>query len=163
VQWGNNAYACNTAFVALLRARQLPPGNAVSACARSAPLWSHAPLGFGKLELAAQQCRLGVSHTVARPCTASLHLLHPPHLQTRVAAYRMAKTQIDYMMGGAGRSYIVGWGLNPPLRVSHLAGQQPPEGLAAGLALRQQSASLVVGLCKQDTFAFSLCSAWAAG
>jgi hypothetical protein len=36
----------------------------------------------------------------------------------RAAAYRFAKAQVDYVLGLAGgRSYVVGWGTNPPLRV----------------------------------------------
>ena len=30
-----------------------------------------------------------------------------------------AKKQIDYMLGDNGRSYVVGWGHNPPQRPHH--------------------------------------------
>lgn len=70
--WGNNRYSANAAFVALLRAQQLP--------ARS-------PL--------------------------------------RAAAIDFAKSQIDYMLGAAGRSFVVGWGTNPPLRCHHSAASCP--------------------------------------
>ena len=38
-------------------------------------------------------------------------------LQNRAAAIALAKSQVDYALGSAGRSYVVGWGTNPPLRV----------------------------------------------
>ena len=38
------------------------------------------------------------------------------------AAYRnFAKSQIDYALGSTGRSYVVGFGVNPPQRVHHRA------------------------------------------
>lgn len=39
-------------------------------------------------------------------------------LQERAALLALARSQVDYALGSAGRSYVVGWGLNPPLRVS---------------------------------------------
>ncbi len=38
------------------------------------------------------------------------------------SAYRaFAKTQIDYMLGDSGRSFVVGFGVNPPQRPHHAA------------------------------------------
>ncbi|EFN58136.1 hypothetical protein CHLNCDRAFT_141891 [Chlorella variabilis] len=77
--WGNNAYAANTAFVALLRAKQL---------------------------------------AAASP--------------NRVAAIALAKSQVDYALGSAGRSYVVGWGTNPPLRCHHAGASCPDRPAPCG-------------------------------
>jgi len=37
------------------------------------------------------------------------------------AARAFAKQQVDYMLGSAGRSYVVGFGVNPPERPHHRA------------------------------------------
>jgi len=34
---------------------------------------------------------------------------------------QFAKSQIDYILGDAGRSYVVGYGNNPPTHVHHRA------------------------------------------
>lgn len=36
-----------------------------------------------------------------------------------------AKPQIDYMLGGSGRSFVVGYGVNPPQRPHHAASSCP--------------------------------------
>lgn len=40
----------------------------------------------------------------------------PP--QDRAALVKFARVQVDYAMGATGRSFIVGFGRNPPRRVS---------------------------------------------
>ena len=44
---------------------------------------------------------------------------HPPvlPLQSRAAAIAFARSQVHYTLGSAGRSFVVGFGQNPPLRV----------------------------------------------
>ena len=58
----------------------------------------------------------GVLHrsTFTKPISRACFLCLP---QNRVAAIALAKSQVDYALGSAGRSYVVGWGTNPPLRV----------------------------------------------
>ncbi|KAL4444350.1 hypothetical protein ABPG75_012087 [Micractinium tetrahymenae] len=70
--WGNNRYSANAAFIALLRAQQLP---------------AKSPL--------------------------------------RASAIDFAKSQIDYMLGAGGRSFVVGWGTNPPLQCHHAPASCP--------------------------------------
>lgn len=42
----------------------------------------------------------------------------PAASQERTTLLKFAKSQVDYALGGAYRSFVVGWGTNPPLRVS---------------------------------------------
>lgn len=49
----------------------------------------------------------------------------PCILQVRAAAIDFAGSQVDYMLGSSGRSFVVGWGTNPPLRVSAVAARPP--------------------------------------
>lgn len=39
--------------------------------------------------------------------------------------YKFAKSQIDYILGSTGRSYVVGYGKNYPLRPHHAASSCP--------------------------------------
>ena len=43
----------------------------------------------------------------------------------RAAAIQFAKSQVDYALGSSGRSYVVGYGQNPPLRAHHRAASCP--------------------------------------
>ncbi|XP_011498432.1 PREDICTED: endoglucanase 10-like [Ceratosolen solmsi marchali] len=43
-----------------------------------------------------------------------------------------AKQQIHYILGGAGRSYVVGWGHNPPTQPHHAASSCPDKPTACG-------------------------------
>ncbi|PSC67746.1 endo-beta-1,4-glucanase 1 [Micractinium conductrix] len=70
--WGNLGYSTSVAFMALLRARQLPAGDA-----------------------------------------------------TRAAYIAYAKGQIDYALAATRRSYVVGWGIRPPLRPHHRCASCP--------------------------------------
>jgi hypothetical protein len=42
-----------------------------------------------------------------------------------VANRALAKSQIDYILGNTGRSFVVGWGVNPPSRPHHRASSCP--------------------------------------
>lgn len=43
----------------------------------------------------------------------------------RTSLVTAAKETIDYALGSTGRSFVVGWGFNPPLRVHHAAASCP--------------------------------------
>ncbi|XP_012224814.1 endoglucanase E-4-like [Linepithema humile] len=45
---------------------------------------------------------------------------------------QFAKEQIDYMLGGAGRSYVVGYGKNPPTQPYHAAASCPDRPASCG-------------------------------
>ncbi|KAI3425705.1 hypothetical protein D9Q98_007681 [Chlorella vulgaris] len=49
----------------------------------------------------------------------------PAATEERAALLALARSQVDYALGSAGRSYVVGWGLNPPLRAHHAAASCP--------------------------------------
>ena len=55
--------------------------------------------------------------------TAFLGLVAHKHgvLNGDEAVYQFSKTQIDYMLGSSGRSFVVGFGENPPQRPHHAA------------------------------------------
>lgn len=46
-------------------------------------------------------------------------------LQFRKATYQLAKSQVDYALGSTGRSFVVGFGASPPLRVHHRGASCP--------------------------------------
>lgn len=56
-------------------------------------------------------------------------LLHAQYVKepgTRSACIAWAKTQVDYALGiPRGRSYVVGWGRNPPTRPHHRGASCP--------------------------------------
>lgn len=145
---GNNRYSANAAFVALLRAQQLPARSPVSttgaASAAGSPAALLAPTAGAALGLhctapapwsafVRRACRLGTPNPAGvqpqaarissnQPASRAVDAIPPcasplPMLQLRAAAIDFAKSQIDYMLGAAGRSFVVGWGTNPPLRV----------------------------------------------
>ncbi|XP_046610202.1 endoglucanase E-4-like [Neodiprion virginianus] len=45
-----------------------------------------------------------------------------------------ARDQIHYILGGTGRSYVVGWGLNPPKQAHHAAASCPDRPAPCGWA-----------------------------
>ncbi|EFN55441.1 hypothetical protein CHLNCDRAFT_133737 [Chlorella variabilis] len=49
----------------------------------------------------------------------------PAGAPERASLLAFARSQVDYAMGSAGRSYVVGWGVNPPLRPHHAAASCP--------------------------------------
>ncbi|EFN57879.1 hypothetical protein CHLNCDRAFT_8109, partial [Chlorella variabilis] len=63
-------------------------------------------------------------------------LLYAQHLpegtRNRAAAIALAKSQVDYALGSAGRSYVVGWGTNPPLRCHHRGASCPDRPAPCG-------------------------------
>ena len=49
----------------------------------------------------------------------------PEGSESRAAALQWATGQVDYIMGSSGRSYICGFGYNPPVRPHHAAASCP--------------------------------------
>ena len=49
-----------------------------------------------------------------------------PDPASKAAELQFAQTQVDYALGSAGRSFVVGWGHNPP-RSYHHAGASCPD------------------------------------
>ena len=116
-QWGNLRYAANVAFTMLLRAQTLPPGSRVRHL--FAQRWQQ-PFFAGM-----GSCRCG--HTSHEQPRASLFVLPAVcfHPQDRIALVKFARVQVDYCMGATGRSFIVGFGRNPPRRVRAVGAVAP--------------------------------------
>ena len=57
--------------------------------------------------------------------TALVHAKRNPDAAKRAAEVEFARRQVDYALGSAGRSYVVGWGHYPPLQPHHAGASCP--------------------------------------
>lgn len=150
-QWGNLRHSTNVAFFVLLYAKELPKGTPVGgrAALRCFYHWhGHrlrgSSIGDADVCCADWESSLACScvparlppppppfsqlpqrliHTLVADAATRLPSLLP--LQFRAACVKLAKSQVDYALGSAGRSFVVGWGTKPPLRVHHRAASCP--------------------------------------
>lgn len=113
-KWGSLRYASNAAFTFLLRAQQLPAGNAVRRCVRSG--WGAS--GAGSRLRAAALARASSRSNLTRLLLPWWPPPLPACLQDRTAFIAFAKRNLDYCLGSTGRSFVVGVGTNPPRNVS---------------------------------------------
>jgi endoglucanase len=75
---------------------------------------------------------LGQSTTAAFVALVRALHLSDPHLQARTVAW--ARSQIDYALGSSGRSFVVGYGNNPPQREQHAGASCPDRPAPCGWA-----------------------------
>ena len=54
-----------------------------------------------------------------------MHAVHNPDLEQRAREIAFAKSQMDYALGSTGRSFVGGYGVNPPVRQHHVRGSCP--------------------------------------
>lgn len=99
----SHADATNNAFLATVRAMQLPVGKV-----------NKLLLAAGTQALRRHQLR----------CSPLLSETITACLQNRTDAIAFARSQVDYALGAHGRSYVVGFGKNWPQQVSAKVGEQ---------------------------------------
>lgn len=76
----------------------------------SRPKWSK----WGNLQLSTTAAFMALSYAK-----------HSSSSSLRASAVQWARSQVDYAMGSSGRSYVVGYGINPPLRPHHAGASCP--------------------------------------
>lgn len=101
--WGNLRYSCNAAFLALLWAAQQPAGQVRGTRRSARPLPPPPPPAISPPPPPPR---------AARPCVP----------QVRSDALAFGRLQVDYALGRSGRSYVVGFGTNPPTHVGRPRG-----------------------------------------
>jgi hypothetical protein len=74
------------------------------------PNWSK----WGNLQLSTTASFLAITHAK-----------HSNSAAVRKEALQFARSQVDYAMGSSGRSFVVGYGVNPPLRAHHAGASCP--------------------------------------
>jgi len=83
---------------------------------RSTPKGMHHPSWskWGNLQLSTTASFLAITHAK-----------HSNSAAVRKEALQFARSQVDYAMGSSGRSFVVGYGVKPPLRAHHAGASCP--------------------------------------
>lgn len=71
-------------------------------------------------------------HALNAAFVSALHAKYTPSASERAADLAYAKRQLDYALGSAGRSFVVGFGTNPPTHAHHRGASCPDAPAACG-------------------------------